>query len=136
MTVEFRDDPGSWPKWSRGVASMYASEIALNHWAPDLDGPTELLDHQSSSPCSVNEYPHVHCWHGDDAYSKQQWRAGAYAEADQRKPGSAGDLAVLPGDGVAVGGALRSGVTGGGSESHWLFPAVSTRRTPEPHSFW
>lgn len=80
VTVEFRDDPGSWPKWFRGVASMYASEIALNHWAPDLDGPTELLDHQSSSLCSVNEYPHVHCWHGDEVYSKQQWRAGAYAK--------------------------------------------------------
>lgn len=80
VTVEFRDDPGSWPQWFRGVASMYATEIALNHWVPDLDGPTELLDHQSSSYCSVHEYPHVHCWHGDHVYSKRKWAAGAYAE--------------------------------------------------------
>lgn len=78
IEVEFKNQPGAWPGWYRGVASMYATEIALNHWVPDLDGPSPLLDGHSTSTASVMTAPHVHCWHTDERFSKFAWTRGEY----------------------------------------------------------
>lgn len=78
LETEFRDHHGSWPDWFRGVSTMYASEIALNHLVPDLEGPSELLDFFSTSTESTQNYPHVHCWHTNELFSKFEWETGSY----------------------------------------------------------
>ena len=41
---------------------MYASEIALNHLIAGVE-KVHVLDGYSTSGASVDEVPHVHCWH-------------------------------------------------------------------------
>ena len=83
IDTEFRQDPGAWPNWFRGVSSMYAGEIALNHLVPDLDGPSPLLDYFSASSESIHTYPHIHCWHSEEKYSKFAWDRGEYANCTE-----------------------------------------------------
>lgn len=82
LTVEFKDHHGEWPHWFRGVSSMYATEVAINHCAESLVGPSKLLDFFSTSTESVQDYPHVHCWHTNELFSKFEWEKGSYANTD------------------------------------------------------
>ena len=77
----FRESEGAWPGWYRGVTSMYASEIAINHLAPSAQ-KSDALDCYSTSRNSVQEYPHIHCWHTDDKFSKHWFVSGRYREED------------------------------------------------------
>ena len=80
LTHHFASDPGEWPGWYRGVALLYAGEIAINHCAPD--GQRFELDAHSTSGESVERYPHIHCWHTDEKFSKHWFMAGRYTSAD------------------------------------------------------
>ena len=60
---------------------MYAGEIAVNHCAPDGQR-TNLLDAASTSTEPVDRFPHVHCWHTDNKFSKHQFMAGRYTPED------------------------------------------------------
>jgi len=78
---EFRDGEGAWPGWYRGVSTLYASEIAINHLAPEAV-KSNALDFYSTSTNSVHEHPHIHCWHTDEKFSKHWFMSGRYTSAD------------------------------------------------------
>jgi len=78
LEVDFKDSPGNWPEWFRGVSTMYATEVALNHLVPDLVGSSPLLDFFSTSTESTIQYPHIHCWHTNELFSKFEWEKGSY----------------------------------------------------------
>jgi Glycosyl transferase family 2 len=77
----FRDDEGQWPGWYRGVALKYAGEIAVNHCAPDAQR-SELLDAHSTSDEPITHYPHIHCWHTDQLFSKHRFMGNGYSRKD------------------------------------------------------
>ncbi len=77
ITEEFANDPGAWPGWFREVSVKYASEIAVNHCAPDAQR-TVLLDASSTSDEPITHYAHIHCWHTDQRFSKHAFMAGQY----------------------------------------------------------
>lgn len=78
-TVEFRDEEGSWPSWYAGVSLLYATEIAVNHLVPTFSEPSRKLDGSSTSIETVDQYPHIHCWHTDDRFSKFACQKGEYS---------------------------------------------------------
>lgn len=78
LTKEFKDYEGNWPSWYRGVASMYGCEIAANHFVDQISIDSEKLDYGSASPESINNHPHIHCWHTDKMFSKFHFTAGNY----------------------------------------------------------
>jgi hypothetical protein len=83
VSHEFADDEGAWPGWYRGVALLYAGEIAVNHCAPDAER-SALLDAFSTSPEPTSNYVHIHCWHTPERFSKHAFMAGKYTRADAR----------------------------------------------------
>jgi hypothetical protein len=66
-----------WPRWHRGVSSMYAQEIAINAIVPEAQ-PTDMMDHPSMDAASINTIYHIHCWQGDGFFSKAAFQAGWY----------------------------------------------------------
>jgi len=82
---EFGSDRGHWPGWFRGVASMYAAEIAANEaWVNFLFyGRERVLDVESfcTVPIDAMVY-HIHALVTDDYFSKGKFRAGAYDGMD------------------------------------------------------
>ena len=83
LTQHFADDEGEWPGWYRGVALLYAGEIAVNHCAPDAQR-SALLDSLSTSREPTSRSVHIHCWHTDDKFSKHWFTAGRYTHAEAR----------------------------------------------------
>jgi Glycosyl transferase family 2 len=81
LTHEFAVDAGEWPGWYRGVATRYAGEIAVNHCASDAQR-SALLDAPSTSTESIARYPHIHCWHTDQLFSKHRFMGGGYTRED------------------------------------------------------
>lgn len=81
----FNDANGKigWPRWHKGVSSMYAQEIAINQVVPDAQ-PTPLLDFPSNNEGSVNNVYHIHCWHTDEFFSKHAHQANFYKDLDAR----------------------------------------------------
>lgn len=68
---------GEWPKWWRGVTSLYAGEIAINHvYGPRLGHQHEstALDHPADSQGSIWNAWHIHCLHNPTYFSKFQHR--------------------------------------------------------------
>ena len=82
LTDEFATEHGSWPDWYREVATMYATEIAINHLVGELVTTSSQLDAYSTSSNSVTDYAHVHCWHTHGWFTKSEWEAGYYASVD------------------------------------------------------
>ncbi|MBI1292901.1 hypothetical protein GC173_16935 [bacterium] len=83
-TVEFKDHPGAWPGWYGAVATLYATEIAVNHLDSGFSVPGEhLLDYYSESADPVDDHPHIHCWHTDQLFSKFVFCDGGYRDVDE-----------------------------------------------------
>jgi hypothetical protein len=78
LTDEFKNGEGQWPSWYRGVASMYGCEIAANHFVDQIKIDAERLDYGSASSESIDNHPHIHCWHTNNMFSKFQFTAGNY----------------------------------------------------------
>jgi hypothetical protein len=70
---------GKWPGWYRGVASMYASEIAVNHLVENFE-ISKLFDGRSDSDIEWKKSGvyHIHCWHCDNIYSKHAFIQNKY----------------------------------------------------------
>jgi hypothetical protein len=83
-TVEFKDDPGAWPSWYAGVSLLYATEIAVNHLVPCYEAPSMDLDFTSTSAEPVDNYPHIHCYHTKEMFSKFQCYAGHYDDMNEK----------------------------------------------------
>lgn len=75
---EFKGGEGRFPEWYMGVTSMYSSEIAVNHLVDKFIVDDEKLDYPSTSPDSVSDHPHIHCWHTNEMFSKFRFVDGAY----------------------------------------------------------
>lgn len=77
----------SWPRWHRGVASMYAQEIAVNHLYADVV-PLIGMDHNTNADFdtingvrqrnTINNIYHLHTYHTSRFFSKFKFEARAY----------------------------------------------------------
>ncbi|MGL4344233.1 MAG: DUF7164 domain-containing protein [Cellulosilyticaceae bacterium] len=75
---EFLTNEGQWPGWFRGVTSMYATEIAVNHLVDNLVIDANKLDFRSDSHQPISDHPHIHCWHTHNTFSKFAFQKGSY----------------------------------------------------------
>ncbi|SDJ53281.1 DUF7164 domain-containing protein [Salimicrobium halophilum] len=80
---EFKDREGTWPGWYRGVSSLYAREIAVNHHVDDFSVSADHLDYPSTSGQSVQDHPHIHCWHTKEIFSKFAFLQGEYDDRER-----------------------------------------------------
>ncbi|UJR32604.1 hypothetical protein I4U23_020064 [Adineta vaga] len=79
--IEDLPEIGEWPKWWRGVTSLYAAEIAINHiYSSTLDHRHEasVLDHPSDSQQSLWNTWHIHCLHNPSYFAKFRHRDDLY----------------------------------------------------------
>lgn len=75
-----------WPHWHYGVLLLYGQSLALNHLIASkqikvvkLD---EYLDYPSHYDKNVNKILHIHVFHGDEMFSKFQYKAGKYDQIE------------------------------------------------------
>jgi hypothetical protein len=87
----FRDSDGAWPGWYRGVALLYAAEIAINHCVPEAVKSNQL-DHVTTKRSSVHDVAHLHCWYTEDKFSKSWFTSRRYTAQDRENL----DLEVIP----------------------------------------
>jgi hypothetical protein len=79
---------GQWPDWYKGVSSMYASELAVNHL---IDKNNIIISDKFDSSSTDNRnwkdtgVYHIHCWHTDDLYSKFKNINKTYIDIDSEK---------------------------------------------------
>ncbi|MEJ6952472.1 DUF7164 domain-containing protein [Natronospora cellulosivora (SeqCode)] len=78
LTNEFKDNEGEWPGWFKGVTSMYSCEIAVNHLVDQFKIDGQKLDYGSAACDTIDNHPHIHCWHTNKVFSKFQFEAGNY----------------------------------------------------------
>ncbi|MGL4798774.1 MAG: DUF7164 domain-containing protein, partial [Cellulosilyticaceae bacterium] len=74
----FQHATTDWPSWFKGVTSMYASEIAVNHLVPEIHIDPSRLDCSSTLTESIHLHPHIHCWHTNELFSKFKFCANDY----------------------------------------------------------
>jgi len=80
----FLSRSGDWPRWWLNVASMYGSEVAVNHVLPkeSLTYKGSFLDHSCTTDAKVQNTAKpvgsIHSWHTLDFYSKFHFVAGKY----------------------------------------------------------
>jgi hypothetical protein len=60
---------------------LYAGEIAVNHCAPDARF-SDLVERGSTSDEPITRYPHIHCWHTDEKFSKHWFMSRRYTVED------------------------------------------------------
>lgn len=84
LTEEFPDGEGQWPGWYKGVTTMYAAEIAVNHLVDQVIKDGIKIDFGSSSSNLIHNHPHIHCWHTDSMFSKFQFCADKYDHLDTK----------------------------------------------------
>jgi len=78
---EFTSGHGKWPSWYRGVASMYGSELALNHLVDKTGWKMEALDGDCTGGQTCN-YAHIHAWHSLAMFSKHAYWGKEYDGKD------------------------------------------------------
>lgn len=74
---------GVWPRWYRGVMSMYAAEIVANERSDIyLSSALErILDTESTTSLPMDTMTlHIHAVHGSTVFSKFKYRAGEYRD--------------------------------------------------------
>jgi hypothetical protein len=141
LSDEFASEQGVWPHWYRGVASMYATEVAINHLVPELATTSSRLDAFSASREPVANCAHVHCWHTNGPFSKAEWHAGGYASVDigQLDMGIVSDycmaIAARVSDGRSREWSPRPGVFGHGDGPASSPGRASGPRTPKASIF-
>ena len=71
-----------WPHWHYGVLLLYGQSLALNHLIASnqikVTKLEEYLDYPSHYEKNINKILHIHVFHGDDMFSKFQFKAGKY----------------------------------------------------------
>jgi len=71
-------DPGKWPGWYRGVASMYAIHLAVNKNLQARNVRLNALDSFCLDNKITRDVLHIHAWHCVADFSKHKWFAGKY----------------------------------------------------------
>ena len=77
FTDWFLDGEGAWAGWYKGVTTMYAGELAVNHCCDQIE-MTHGFDYYSDSTASIDDYYHIHSWHTENDYSKHKLLCGHY----------------------------------------------------------
>ncbi|CAF1152521.1 unnamed protein product [Rotaria sordida] len=75
-----------WPEWHYGVLLLYGGHLAINHLIAgenfDIGLADKLLDQgvtsKDQTDINKNFRLHLHCWHGNDPFSKFAFKAGKY----------------------------------------------------------
>ena len=80
LSNEWKDGNGKWPCWFKGVCSMYAIHLVVNHFlniqSINLWGLDDLC---WQNDISKNTY-HIHAWHSHEDFSKHKWFEGYYSK--------------------------------------------------------
>ena len=80
LSTEWANGPGAWPGWTRGVSSMYAIHIVVNHILNKNIVNLYSLDTICfNNKIDTNTY-HVHAWHSTTDFSKHKWFKGGYID--------------------------------------------------------
>ncbi|CAF0823084.1 unnamed protein product [Adineta ricciae] len=82
-----------WPEWHFGVLLLYGGHLAINHIIANENLrillASKLLDQgvtsKDQTDIKKNLRLHLHCWHGDDPFSKFHFKAGRYKAIDPSK---------------------------------------------------
>ena len=77
LGIQDLPDIGEWPKWWRGVTSLYAAEIAINDFYYGKLGhqhESGALDHPSYSDATVWDAWSIHCLHNAETFAKFRHR--------------------------------------------------------------
>lgn len=74
----FKYSEGRWPGWYRGVTTMYANELAVNHLVDTFQINRQLIDYPSTNDELVSDHMHIHCWHTRNMFSKFDFIDGVY----------------------------------------------------------
>jgi hypothetical protein len=83
LNTDFKNGKGKWPGWYRGVSSMYASEIAVNHLVDDIVITKKFDGHSDyTTQWKTDGVYHIHCWHTSKKYSKHAFMKNAYDNID------------------------------------------------------
>lgn len=77
LKTEWNNGIGEWPGWYRGVSSMYAIHIVVNHYCSPFNILLYALDALCDSNIIDNTTYHIHAWHGME-FSKHKWFDGKY----------------------------------------------------------
>lgn len=79
LETEWKTTPGKWPGWNRGVASMYAIELVVNHMLTHQHVTLYSLDEVCWENTIINKNTiHIHAWHSEQYFSKHAWFKGKY----------------------------------------------------------
>lgn len=67
---------GEWPKWWRGVTSLYASNLAINHLVDNLNESfvTKDIDYATLEHAPVMQHVHMHAIQGEGGFNKFRFR--------------------------------------------------------------
>lgn len=79
LSTEFTEEfKGQWPGWFRGVASMYAIHLAINHMFSEEHLSLYTLDTLCWGNKIQKDTIHIHAWHGAEYFSKHDFFANKY----------------------------------------------------------
>ena len=78
-----------WPYWHYGVLLLYGQNLVMNHLIATEQMSIVKLSDQLDYPAYYNDpvtrMLHIHVFHGDDMFSKFQFKAGKYDHMDYKK---------------------------------------------------
>jgi hypothetical protein len=78
LKTEWNETEGKWPGWFKGVSSMYAIHICVNHFLNSRFINLYSLDSLClNNKIDSNTY-HIHAWHTQDDFSKHKYFRGEY----------------------------------------------------------
>jgi hypothetical protein len=84
FTDWFLDGEGAWAGWYKGVTTMYAGELAVNHCCDEII-MTNKFDFYSDSNNLIDEYYHIHSWHTENDYSKHKLLCNHYDKINKEE---------------------------------------------------
>lgn len=73
---------GQWPGWYKGVASMYAIHLVINHFLNNQEIRLNTLDDLCWNNKINKNVLHIHAWHGNCDFSKHKWFDGKYEKVN------------------------------------------------------
>lgn len=81
LLSEWKEGNGEWPGWTRGVSSMYAIHLVVNHRISNQHISLYSLDSLCWNNLIDSNTYHIHAWHGGD-FSKHKWFKGEYLKLE------------------------------------------------------